>query len=205
MPAAFPAARMGPTAALIAACTSAWPGLPRCPMEADKSEGPMKTPSTPDTSAISPSRPSASPVSTCTNTQICSAARFQIIARAPEIAGARRSRNAPPSIGRIAATLHGSMRFFGGLHEGQQYGLGPDIQYALDQYGIVPCRAARRKRPARYSPPAAEAGSRRFPPASVPSRTESNRIRIFPISPRRWGCKKCSKCRVAGGLREVRS
>src|ERR1700678_2119190 len=64
---------------------------------------------------------------------------FQIIARAPEIVGASRSRNAPPAIGRIAATLHGSMRFFGGLHEGQQHGLGPDIQYALYQYSIVPC------------------------------------------------------------------
>src|ERR1700722_2566681 len=65
---------------------------------------------------------------------------FQIIARAPEIVGASRSRNAPPAIGRIAATLHGSMRFFGGLHERQQHGLGPDIQYALYQYRIIPCR-----------------------------------------------------------------
>src|SRR6202051_2268792 len=63
---------------------------------------------------------------------------FQIIAGPSEIAGARRSRHAPPSIGRIATTLYGATCFFRTLYEGQQNRLRPNIQYALDEYGIVP-------------------------------------------------------------------
>src|SRR5882672_5418962 len=63
---------------------------------------------------------------------------FQIVARPPEIAGTRRSRHAPPAIGRIATTLYGATRFFRSLYEGQQHRLRPNIQYALYEYGIVP-------------------------------------------------------------------
>jgi hypothetical protein len=51
-PRALPFATMRRIAPSIACCTSGCPGLPRCPSEADRSAGPMNTPSMPSTAQM---------------------------------------------------------------------------------------------------------------------------------------------------------
>ena len=52
MPAGLPIFFSRFTASSSAACTSGWPQLPMWPNEADRSFGPMNTPSMPSTEAI---------------------------------------------------------------------------------------------------------------------------------------------------------
>lgn len=77
MPAALPAVRMRWMASSMAACTSGWPGLPRWPMAALRSAGPMNTPSTPSTAAIASRLARPSRFSTWTSRHICSSAWFR--------------------------------------------------------------------------------------------------------------------------------
>ncbi|MNT41926.1 hypothetical protein D3C72_1783130 [compost metagenome] len=74
MPAALPALRMRAMASAIAACTSGWLGWPTKPIEADRSAGPMNTPSTPGVAAMASMFFIASTVSACTSRQVCALA-----------------------------------------------------------------------------------------------------------------------------------
>lgn len=76
----------------MAARTVGWLTWPATPMLADRSPGPMKTPSTPSTFAMSSRCSSASTVSTCTSTQISPEASATYLVSRPK----RVARTVPP-------------------------------------------------------------------------------------------------------------
>ena len=76
MPSGLPALRHAAAPSASFASTSGWAMLPRWPIEAERSAGPMKIESTPGTAAISGRRPSASIVSIWHTTHSSAAAFF---------------------------------------------------------------------------------------------------------------------------------
>src|SRR6056297_1055016 len=137
MPAALGLLAIWPSACWIASCTGAAWLSPRYPISAAKSDGPIKTPSTPSTARISSSASMPACVSTCTKADL-RIGRGCIIRNSRKMRGAgkggARSANA---LWRVARGTDKIARLLRAFHHWDQKGLRPDVQSLFDRPSLA--------------------------------------------------------------------
>ncbi len=146
VPIGFPARRHRATASAMAACTSGCPGSPRWPMSAARSEGPMKSASTPGTAAMASSAAERRRrLELHDHAQLALVALDVVGPLAPAARALARGHAADPSRG-VTRGSHRRGRLLRASHEGHEQGRRARVQQALDEDGVVPGRTHDRRR-----------------------------------------------------------
>ena len=136
----LPAALAAAKTCAIAACTLAWFGVAEWPSAAARSDGPMNTPSTPSTAAISAAAARPLRLSICTITVICSLMRGSSRRRCRSgCCAARPRRRGCPAAGSASRRRRGA-RLLGALDERHQEVVEAGVEQALDLDRVVPRR-----------------------------------------------------------------